>query len=85
MVTKFCKKCKEDLPVSRFNKGRQKDGLQSYCISCNTQLNKESQLRNKKQWWNKDGYLTEKDHFNAALENYAEVFNMPQLLKHKKQ
>ena len=39
-------------------------------------------LRRGVEWYMKDGFISETDHFNAAIENYAKVFNMPQLLKH---
>lgn len=85
MVTKKCARCKENKPLDGFSKGQNLDGLQSYCRKCNTQVNIESQLRNGNKFWHRDGYPSEKAHFNAALEQYAEVFNMPQLLKYKKQ
>jgi len=34
-MTKQCNKCKEEKPLSEFNKNRNKvDGLQSYCRDC---------------------------------------------------
>lgn len=86
MVTKKCAKCKEEVPVSEFGKApRNSDGLQSYCNPCNYLVNRESQLNRGKKFWHQDGYLTEAEHFNAALEHYAELFNCPSLINHKKQ
>ena len=30
-----------------------------------------------------DGYATEWEHFNAALEHYAVIFDCPSLVRHK--
>lgn len=38
METKKCSKCKRELPVTEFNKSiKSKDGLQSYCKSCQSE------------------------------------------------
>ena len=45
---------------------------------------KKSALKYQKKHFNQDGFITEKDHFNAALIQLAEVMNKPSLLKHLK-
>lgn len=43
--TKFCSRCKRELPVSAFYKStKSADGLQSYCIECSRQAYKERSL-----------------------------------------
>ena len=84
MVTKVCAKCKKELPIDQFNKGVNKDGYQSYCKPCNKEINKLSKLKNGNESYHQDGFMTEKEHFNAAIEQYAAVFNLPSLLRHKR-
>jgi len=81
---KKCARCKQLQPLTEYNKEeRNGDGLQSYCKPCNILQNRESQIRHKKKYYHRDGFATEDDHFNYALRQYAEVFNMPQLLKYQ--
>lgn len=85
MEHKECKKCKITKSVSHFYpRPNHKDGLDSYCKKCVGENAKMSQLKNKKKWFNEDGYINEKEHFNAAIRQYAEVFNLPSLLRHIK-
>ena len=85
MEQKECKKCKVVKAVFDFYpRPNHKDGLDSYCKKCVMVNTKESQLNNKKKWFHEDGFISEKDHFNAAIRQYAEVFNCPSLLKHIK-
>jgi len=44
---KECKRCKEDLSLSAFNKNQSaQDGLQTYCRSCQLEANREWSERN---------------------------------------
>jgi len=84
-MKKKCRKCNQEKLLEQFGfQKRNNDGRQSYCKECNLQVQKESKLKNKKEYWHQDGYMTEKEHFNSALEQYAKVFGMPELLKHKR-
>ncbi len=84
MPDKKCTRCKQVKPVTEFHKSPcSKDRMQSHCKRCMTETAMISALKNGEKWYHRDGYMSEKDHFNAALENYAKVFNMPQLLKYK--
>lgn len=48
MIKKVCAKCKEVKPLDNFT--RSKDRIQSYCITCNKERNKErSQIKDE---WN---------------------------------
>ena len=82
MVTKVCSKCKKEVSIDQFNKGQNRDGYQSYCKPCNRETNKLSKLRNGNENWHQDGYASEKEHFNAAIKHYAELFNLPSLTRH---
>ena len=85
MKSKQCKKCLEVKDVENFtHQPRNKNGLNSYCKKCTSDGAKASKLKHKVEIWNVDGYDSEKEHFNAALAQYAEVFNCPQLLKYIK-
>jgi NAD-dependent SIR2 family protein deacetylase len=84
MKNKVCAKCKEELPAEMFQKcNRNKSGLHSYCRDCNRETMWTSQMRTRGKWWMEDGFRTEEEHFNYALRRYAELFNMPQLLKYQ--
>ena len=80
---KKCAKCKEYKPYTEYSKGQNSDGYQSYCRPCNYIQNTKSKIKYGDKPWHRDGYATEKEHFNAALEHYAELFNLPQLTKYK--
>lgn len=81
---KKCRKCKEQKPVELFYKApRSLDGLQSYCKKCSHEKTVESKLKYNDAWYMEDGYGTEWEHFNAALECYAEIFDMPRLTRYK--
>ena len=83
-MTKKCTRCKQVLPVTEFHHSPcNNDGLQSHCKKCIIEGAKISAFLNGEKWYHKDGFMSEEDHFNAALEQYAQVFNMPQLLKYK--
>ena len=41
MKTKICSKCKRELPITDFNKGTNKDGLNSWCRECKKRYNQE--------------------------------------------
>lgn len=85
-VIKTCAKCREikectpHFPLAP----RNNDGWGSYCRECVYKTALESKFRNKVEWWHKDGFATEKEHFNYAIKQYATVLNCPQLLKHLK-
>jgi len=85
MKDKLCKKCGEVKPLTEFHKAPRNTGTgyASYCKPCVTKNAAISNLNNKVNWYQEDGYMTEKEHFNAAIENYAKVFNLPSLLRHK--
>lgn len=85
MEQKECRQCKEVKPAFEYYPRLDyADGLSSYCKTCTKNNSKQSLLDNKKKWFHEDGYISEKDHFNAAIKNYAEVFNLPSLLRHIK-
>lgn len=85
MEQKECRQCKEVKPASQYYpRPTHFDGLDSYCKECVKINSKQSLLDNKVNWWHEDGFLSEKDHFNHAIKNYAEVFNLPSLLRHIK-
>ena len=85
MKNKQCKKCLEVKDVENFtHQPRNKNGLNSYCKQCTSAGAKASKLKHKIEIWNVDGYDSEKEHFNAAIKQYAEVFNCPKLLKYIK-
>jgi len=82
---KECRKCKVVQPASNFYpRLNYDDGLASYCKECTKINSRQTFLNQKTKWFNVDGYLTEKDHFNAAITQYAEVFGLPSLLRHIK-
>jgi superfamily II helicase len=84
-MTKKCSCCKLDLPIILFyNNKRAKDGKQEICKTCARERVKQTQLKSNLEPHHWDGFYSEKDHFNAALDQYAKVFNMPSLLKYKK-
>lgn len=64
------------------NNPRNRDGKQVYCKKCYLKLNKKSKLKSGKEWYQRDGFLTEEDHFNYALRQYAAIFQCPSLLNH---
>ena len=85
MKTKKCKQCGEekDLETGFHNAPGSSDGKQTYCRQCSSKNSMMSKmLAGGTSYWD-DGYLTEWEHFNAALEHYAEIFDCPALLKHK--
>ena len=84
MQDKKCKRCGQVKPVTEYHKAPRNtgSGLASYCKPCVAENSRESMLRRGVEWYMKDGFISETDHFNAAIENYAKVFNCPQLLKH---
>ncbi len=86
MKNKQCRKCLEVKDVEQFNHmpRNKKDGLNSYCKKCTYEGSKASKLKHKTEYWHADGFDSEKEHFNYALQQYAEVFNCPQLLKYIK-
>lgn len=48
METKICTKCKQEKPISEFNKNKyKKDGLQSECKECHNKLYKKYYYNNK--------------------------------------
>lgn len=48
-MTKYCNKCKQNLPLDRFGKDKgQKDGLAFYCRSCVNAYNREYSRNNPK-------------------------------------
>ena len=82
-MNRHCPKCDTIKPITEFGKQpRQKDGLQTYCKACCLIENRKSKMRSGETQYHRDGYMTEDDHFNAALRLYSQVFNMPQLLNH---
>ena len=85
MEQKECVRCKQvkllDLFYPRSNRS---DGRDSYCKECTKEKSKESQLLHKQNYWHVDGYSSEKEHFNAAIKEYAKIFNCPNLTRHLK-
>ena len=50
METKFCPKCKRDLPLSMYYKDKsRKDGLSCYCKECKLKQAKEYQQTHKEE------------------------------------
>mgnify|MGYP003657465801 FL=1 len=85
MKNKQCRKCLEVKDIDNFtHQPRNKNGLNSYCKTCTSEVAKASKLKHKTERWHQDGFESEKEHFNHALAQYAEVFNCPQLLKYIK-
>lgn len=85
MNYKNCRKCDNALPLTQEFFGlqpRNKDGFQSYCHHCQKDLNRESKLKSKTTYYTADGFATETEHFNAALQHYSKIFDCPALLKH---
>jgi len=81
MNRKLCRHCNKSKPINEFGpRKKSADGLQIWCKIC---ITKSNALCNN-QLWAKEGFESATDHFNAALEHYAKVFNCPALLKHKK-
>lgn len=82
---KNCRKCDNAFPATDEYFGKQKrnkDGLQSYCRECMYTEMRKSKLKNSTSLVAADGCLSEKDHFNKALQHYAKIFDCPALLKH---
>ena len=64
MTTKFCPKCKLDLPVDSFGPNkRRRDGLQGACKECMKQYRKDHYHNNK------DPYLERAKNQKAAMRN----------------
>ena len=84
MKTKVCAKCKEEKDVSEFSSfTKNLDKLHSYCRPCNKETMYESKIRRGVKRWERNGFKTEEDEFNWCLNHYAQIFDMPQLLKHR--
>jgi len=80
MKTKQCVHCKKEKPTTEFNKcGTSISQLQSWCKVCA----KVGFAKRKGRQWAVDGFENADDHFNAALELYAKLFDCPELVKHK--
>jgi hypothetical protein len=85
MESKECRRCKEQKLLTLFYpRANRLDGRDSYCIECTKEVAKESALKHNYSWFHEDGYNSEKEHFNAALQQMAKVFDMPSLLKYMK-
>lgn len=83
--TKNCPRCNEEKLMNEFGfQPRNNDGRQTYCKGCAYKANQKSKMKNSNAPHAVEGFTTEKEHFNAALEQYAKVFNMPSLLNHKR-
>ena len=83
--SKTCPKCNTEKLLDEFGfQKRNKDGRQTYCRSCAYEFMKKSAIKTGAKPWHQEGYATEVEHRNAALEHYAEIFGVPSLLKHKK-
>lgn len=83
--SKTCPKCNTEKLMDEFGfQKRNKDGRQTYCRGCAYDEMKKSAIKNGDKPWHLEGFTSEKEQFNAALEQYAKVFNMPSLTKHKK-
>ena len=83
-MEKCCLQCNKVLPISSFGKCTTcKDGYYRYCKKCANRNSKKSSFKYQRTAFNQDGFLTEKEQYNAALEQYAAVFNCPNLLKYK--
>lgn len=81
---KKCRRCEQIKPVTEYhNAPRAGDGLQSYCKPCSLEMTNESKIRIGERWYHRDGYATEWEHFNAALECYSKIFDMPRLTRYK--
>ena len=80
---KKCTKCQVEKPHTEFSKHNQHhDGLQSYCRECGYKIYRKSQLKHPEKWFHVQGFISEKEHFNFALREYAAKFNCPKILKH---
>ena len=80
MKERKCINCKKVKPSSEYNKSSTAlDGLQSWCMVCS----RVGHAKRKGEWWALEGFESATDHFNAALEHYAKIFNCPTLIKHK--
>lgn len=82
---KNCRKCDNayELTLEFFSKQpRNKDGYQSYCRHCQRDQVRQSKMKNKTTLASQDGFMSDKDHFNRAIQHYAKIFNCPQLVKH---
>ena len=85
METKQCRRCKELKLLSLFyERDNRLDGHDSWCKQCTKEASTDSELKNKKKWYNEDGCRSEREHFNKALQQLAETMNMPSLLKYMK-
>lgn len=81
---KECKACWEWKERSEFHHSpTAKDKCQSYCKVCASKKSKFSKMLAGGTSYYDDGYATEWEHFNAALEHYAEIFDCPSLVRHK--
>ncbi len=86
-MNKLCAICNIEYPLTSEYFGKCdscKSGYYRYCKPCANIQSKKSALKYQKKHFNQDGFITEKDHFNAALIQLAEVMNKPSLLKHLK-
>lgn len=83
MKEKQCTKCKVVKPFSEFSEHKgHGDGLQSRCRPCAYEDSSLSAIRHPEKWFQLQGFISEKDHFNFALREYADKLNCPQILKH---
>jgi len=81
---KHCSRCKTEKPITEFHPNpKMASGLNSWCKECGNEATKLAKAKKKGAEWALQGYKNETEHFNAALEHYAEIFNCPALLKHK--
>ena len=81
---KKCKMCGESKSLDNYyNAPRSGDGKQTYCKPCSTIRSVQSKIDNGEAWYHRDGFATEWEHFNHALERYAQIFDMPRLTRYK--
>jgi len=86
-TTKTCGCCKKELPAtSQYYSAapRNKDGFQTYCRKCQQAKSQLAQAKKRGMEWALEGYESSNDHFNKALDHYAEIFNCPSLKRHKR-
>lgn len=71
ITTKYCSKCKRDLPVTSFNKSKNtKDGLQYHCRECHAEIMRK--------------YLIKRGHKEESAspsDNLHRVYTNPELAK----
>lgn len=89
-MIKLCPKCKEELPISAFNKSNRRDGYQTYCRACHNKMQREKygsdpmakvkrQIRQNRRK-NRDPEIDRRAElkrlYGITLEQYVEMFTI---------